>query len=39
MRLGIFGGTFDPVHFGHLALAEVCHAVAGLDDVWLVPAA
>lgn len=39
MRLGIFGGTFDPVHFGHLALAEECHAVAGLDEVWLVPAA
>jgi len=39
MRLGIFGGTFDPVHFGHLALAEECLAVAGLDEVWLVPAA
>ena len=39
MRLGIFGGTFDPGHFGHLALAEECLAVAGLDEVWLVPAA
>lgn len=39
MRLGIFGGTFDPVHFGHLALAEECLAAAGLDEVWLVPAA
>ena len=39
MRLGIFGGTFDPVHFGHLALAEECLAVASLDEVWLVPAA
>jgi len=39
MRLGIFGGTFDPVHFGHLALAEECLAVAGLDEIWLVPAA
>ena len=39
MRLGIFGGTFDPVHFGHLALAEECLAGAGLDEVWLVPAA
>jgi len=39
MRLGIFGGTFDPVHFGHLSLAEDCLAAASLDEVWLVPAA
>jgi nicotinate-nucleotide adenylyltransferase len=39
MRLGIFGGTFDPVHFGHLALAEECLAAANLDELWLVPAA
>jgi nicotinate-nucleotide adenylyltransferase len=38
MRLGIFGGTFDPVHFGHLALAEECLAAANLDELWLVPA-
>jgi len=39
MRLGIFGGSFDPVHFGHLLLAEYCREHCGLDRVWLMPAA
>ena len=39
MRLGIFGGTFDPVHFGHLLLAELCREQRELDQVWLLPAA
>lgn len=39
MRLGIFGGTFDPVHFGHLLLAEYCREACRLDQVWFVPAA
>jgi len=39
MRLGIFGGTFDPVHNGHLLLAECCREQARLDEVWFVPAA
>lgn len=39
MRLGVVGGTFDPVHEGHLALAEAARACAGLDRVLLVPAA
>ena len=39
MRLGIFGGTFDPVHLGHLLLAEVCLEQCRLDQVWFVPAA
>ena len=39
MRLGIFGGSFDPVHLGHLLLAEYCREAVGLDRVWFVPAA
>ena len=38
MRLGIFGGTFDPVHLGHLLLAEACLEQCVLDEVWFVPA-
>src|ERR671912_439798 len=37
MRLGIFGGSFDPVHYGHLLLAETCREQARLDEVWFVP--
>lgn len=39
MRLGIFGGTFDPVHYGHLLLAEACREQCRLDELWFVPAA
>lgn len=38
MRVGIFGGTFDPVHQGHLILAEQAREQARLDQVWFVPA-
>jgi nicotinate-nucleotide adenylyltransferase len=38
MRVGVFGGTFDPVHTGHLILAEQCREQARLDQVWFVPA-
>ncbi|MBL0387328.1 nicotinate-nucleotide adenylyltransferase [Tumebacillus sp. ITR2] len=38
MRLGIFGGTFDPIHIGHLVVAQVAMEEAGLDRVVFVPA-
>ncbi len=37
MRIGLFGGTFDPIHLGHLILAERCREDAGLDEVWFLP--
>ena len=38
MRLGILGGTFDPIHIGHLILAEEAWYQLGLQKVLLVPA-
>jgi nicotinate-nucleotide adenylyltransferase len=37
-RLGIFGGLFDPVHFGHLRTAFELKRLAGLDQVSFLPA-
>jgi nicotinate-nucleotide adenylyltransferase len=37
-RTGLFGGTFDPPHNGHLATAAIVRHALGLDEVWLVVA-
>ena len=36
-RIGIFSGTFDPVHVGHLAVAQACLTTLKLDKVLMVP--
>ena len=38
MRVGVFGGTFDPIHIGHLAIAEEARSSLDLDEVLVIPA-
>ena len=37
MKIGVLGGTFDPVHLGHLAMAEEAWQALGLAEVVLIP--
>ncbi|MCI8542536.1 nicotinate-nucleotide adenylyltransferase [Acetatifactor aquisgranensis] len=37
-RIGIVGGTFNPIHVGHLMLAEWALDAVDLDEVWMIPA-
>lgn len=36
-RIGVMGGTFNPIHAGHLLLAEWALTEVGLDEVWFIP--
>ena len=37
MRIGVMGGTFDPIHIGHLLLAEFAYEDFKLDEIWFPP--
>lgn len=39
MKIGVFGGTFDPPHLGHLALAKAARETLALDEIVFLPAA
>ena len=38
MKIGIVGGTFDPIHVGHLLLGLFAKEQLGLDEIWYMPA-
>jgi len=37
MRIGILGGTFNPIHYGHLHIAEEVQKYCRLDQIWFLP--
>lgn len=37
MKIGIMGGTFNPIHNGHLMIAEYAYRQYSLDEVWFLP--
>src|ERR1700690_2147142 len=39
MKIGLFGGSFDPVHLGHLLVAQAAIEELGLDRLFFIPAA
>src|SRR6476620_3032377 len=39
MKLGLYGGSFDPIHHGHLLLAREAREQLGLDQILFIPAA
>ena len=37
MKIGVMGGTFDPIHIGHLLLGEFAYEDFGLNEIWYLP--